>query len=794
MRRRKFLGKQSKFTGAFYCTTSSNRLEYEQTDFMSKKGEPAMVTLKDVAKRANVSVATVSCCLSGAKNVKAETKLRIMQAVEELNYIPNAAARELRQTVSNKIGLVLPDLTDPYFNGILRGILGQLHSGAYILNIAFSDQNAKEEQKKISELINANVAGLLVVTCQPDNVEFFRTKLVKYQIPTVFIHQKPKFDANYIGFDNYSIAKGFTQSLLEHGYTDVVLIMGSGRYSSEEACLRGVRDAFYDKGLSLPQENIFTSNLTKEGAFRTAMLVCHDRTPHAILSTSSQMVLGIKEALNLHGIRTPQDTLLATLGVESWNATNMLEGVFYSQRSADALGIGAANLLLDLIQDSSKKPVSISYPDNALRQLPDLPAHISRPSTDDNDWPEIRVMAFDSPSVRALEMLSNCYSKQAHVKVHFSYLPLNRQIPQIITDSRHVKPEYDVVYFDSPWTPYLESLDVLDDLTPLLDSRRLHPLDIYPNYRSNVTSNGKIIGLPIICGTQVMFYRRDLFEKPSVMKAYKEQFNAALRPPKTWHEYNQIAAFFTRSCNPASPTAFGTTIPCKPDEYLIPELMIRLWSYGARLWNAAGTPTLITPQVEHAYEILLDAFHYVPSPPLQTDAARTISQFCSGEVAMMIAFTDYASEIHDSIDTNIISNIGYAPIPGHVAMQAGRNLGINRHAQNKEAIYDYLNWVFQADTSCYYTILGGQSCLKQPYENSEIIQQYPWMELTRQPIDRYYSRGVPPKRGQKTVIPVNRFEVILGDVLRRVCQGMRIRDSLEIAQIEVEALFQVYGY
>lgn len=753
-----------------------------------------MATLKDVAKRANVSVATVSCCLSGAKHVKAETKLRIMQAVEELNYIPNAAARELRQTVSNKIGLVLPDLTDPYFNGILRGILAQLHSGTHILSIAFSNQNAKEEQKKISELINANVAGLLVVTCQPNNVEFFQTKLTKYQIPTVFIHQKPNFDANYVGFDNYSITKYMTRSLLEQGYTDLVLIMGDSGYSSEEFCLCGVRDAFYDSGLAFPPENIYVSSLTKESAFRTAMQVCHDRTPQAILSTSSQMVLGIKEALNLHGIRTPQDTLLATLGVESWNATNMLEGVFYSRRAADSLGAGAADLLLDLMREPQKKPVSISYPDNALHQPLDIPPHISRAVPDNDDWPEIRVMAFDSPSVRALEMLSNCYSKQAHVKVRFSYLPLNRQIPQMITDARKSIPDFDVVYFDAPWTPYLESLDILDDLTRLLESHRLNRPDVYPNYMENVTSNGKIIGLPIICGTQVMFYRRDLFEKPSVMKAYKEKFHATLRPPKTWHEYNQIASFFTRSCNPASPTAYGTTIPCTPDEYLLPELAIRLWTYGARLWNTAWKPTFVTPQVEHAYEVLLDAFQYVPSPPLETDAQRTISQFCSGEVAMMIAFTDYASEIRDSIDTNIISNIGYAPIPGHLAMQAGRNLGINRNAQHKDAIYDYLNWVFQADTSCYYTILGGQSCLKQPYENSEIIQQYPWMELTRQPVERYYSRGVPPKRGQQAVIPVNRFEIILGDTLRRVVHGMTIRNSLEIAQKEAEALFQVYGY
>ncbi len=122
------------------------------------------------------------------------------QAIDELNYIPNAAARELRRTTSNKIGLVLPDLVDPYYNGILRGVLRQIRSGDYILNIAFSDQNAKEERKKIGELINANVAGLLIVTCQPDNREFFQSRGIKSGPPSVFVHQKPNFDANYIGY------------------------------------------------------------------------------------------------------------------------------------------------------------------------------------------------------------------------------------------------------------------------------------------------------------------------------------------------------------------------------------------------------------------------------------------------------------------------------------------------------------------------------------------------------------------------------------------------------------------
>ena len=74
-----------------------------------------MATLKDVAKRAGVSIATVSCCLSGAKNVRVETKLRVMEAIEELGYIPNSAARNLKLRSSKEIGVVLPDINDAFY-------------------------------------------------------------------------------------------------------------------------------------------------------------------------------------------------------------------------------------------------------------------------------------------------------------------------------------------------------------------------------------------------------------------------------------------------------------------------------------------------------------------------------------------------------------------------------------------------------------------------------------------------------------------------------------------------------
>lgn len=757
-----------------------------------------MATLKDVAKRAGVSVATVSCCLSGAKNVKFETKLRVMQAVEELNYIPNAAARELRMTKNNRIGLVLPDIDDGYYNGILKGVSQQLRSDAHILNMALSYQNPKYECEKIDELIHANVGGLIIITCQPENTDFFNSRVAKHGIPTVFVHHKPiGMDINYLAFDNYTTTKHLTAQLLQNGYRDLALIIGDRRFSAEQDAYRGVQDAYDDYDLSFRKDRVFIVNMTKENAFQATMLACRNEIPHAFLSTSAQMTLGIKEALDLQGIRVPEDTVVVTLGVESWNKTNQLPGVIYTRRSADILGARAANLLLDMIKDGTPKNTSTLFTDEIIYQPLELQPRSVQAAVPTHPRRKLRILSFDSPSVRALEMLSNHYGKDRDVEVEFVYKDLHTLLKEIEANAAKDTADYDLVYFDTPWTEYLASQNYLEDLQEILDDPTWDAPQIFPRYKDNATAFGKQIGFPVLGGTQIMFYRKDLFEKPSVMKAYKEQTGATLRPPKTWQEYNQIAAFFTRSVNPASPTAYGTAIAGISDEYLAPELMLRMWSNGVTLTGSHSKSRLTSTQCVRAYETMLKTLDFTPPEPFSLDAEAVTSLFCSGDVAMIIAFTEYAGEIRDSLNKQVITNIGYAALPERIEAKAGWNLGICKNSVHKDLIIPYLQWIFDARNGFYYTILGGQATIRQPYDNSEIIGLYPWMELTKQQptyLFDLYSRGIPARKAGK-VIPVNRIEAVLCNALRRTAGAEgSLRESLRIAQQELESLFQKYGY
>ena len=163
-----------------------------------------MATLKDVAKDAGVSIATVSCCLSGSRYVKPETRTKIMDSIEKLKYIPNASARDLRSTSTNRIGVVLTDIDNIYHTEIFKGISASLQRKGYTINVAFSNSLPDIERKKIEDFISQNVSGLILITCQPQNTDFFVNRIRNFGIPTVFLERRPdNLDVNFLGFDNY---------------------------------------------------------------------------------------------------------------------------------------------------------------------------------------------------------------------------------------------------------------------------------------------------------------------------------------------------------------------------------------------------------------------------------------------------------------------------------------------------------------------------------------------------------------------------------------------------------------
>lgn len=758
-----------------------------------------MATLKDVAKDAGVSIATVSCCLSGSKPVKPETKSKIMDSIEKLKYIPNRAARDLKSFSSNLIGVVLTDIDNTYHAEIFKGISSYLQSHGYHVSVAFSNSQPDIECQKIEEFISQNASGLIVITCQPQNTEFFRNRILNFQVPAIFIERNPEnIFSNFAGFDNNETAYHLTSGLIEKGYKKIALICGPEHFSSEKDSINGYQDALTTNGHFVEPSLICPTSGSMEGAFKSVLTNLCLLLPDAVITTSENIAMGAIEAFHTFGLKVPDNVTLLTYSEESWNKSTRLPGVIYTSRTAFHLGNRAAEILLQNIKSPVLfEPKVLTLSDSVTEAPLDIenrtalvPPVIRRAS----HKKRLRALMVDLATSRSVELLSNNFTRKTGIGIDFDFCPQNELLKRISETIDSPTEAYDIHMYDIPWLNYMVQNTFVSDITDFVTGSRFHQKRIFRENMENCKYEGKYYGIPLIGGAQIMFYRKDLFETREIEKAFKNKYKISLRPPKTWTEFNGTSEFFTRSCNPASPTEYGTSIAGKTDEELAPEILVRLWAYGGIIWDNYNRPCLNTTENIKAFESILSTMKYVSSPIFETSINDTVADFTKGKTAMLITYTEYAAQIGETLHSNFIGRVGYEILPGKCHASVGWNMGLSPFSPNREMAFQYFNWLTSHDTSFYMTILDGQSPVIDPYHSQELLKLYPWLAITEKSF-AYTRKRNGPYKNNTLIIPQNKIEAILCNTLRQiVLQGASIPDALEANQEKMKALFQSYGY
>lgn len=758
-----------------------------------------MATLKDVAKDAGVSIATVSCCLSGSKPVKPETRMRIMDSIEKLKYIPNSSARNLKSSVSRTIGIVLTDIDNQAHAEIFKGLSAFLQNENYSVSVAFSNSSPDIECEIIDHFISLNVAGLIIVTCQPQNTDFFRSRILSYDIPTVFVERQPlNLFVNFIGFDNYETTYQLTQMLLSKGYQNIALACGPFHFSSERECIDGYRDALLHNHRSLHRELICNCNMSREDAFRSILTNLNHREADAIIATSDNIASGAMEALSICGLKIPDNITLITFSEETWNTRSRVPDVLYTSRTAFQLGSDAAGLLLDNIRTPLLfEPKSIISHDDFHKkafEIPEKSALMPRASRSGASSRHLKVLMVNLPTAYSVQLLSDTFTEHTGIEVDMDFLPQDKLLERISGTIDNAETLYDVYMYDIPWLDYMVQNSLLADITEYVTGPSFDRSCIFPDNMKNCCYGNRYYGIPLIGGAQILFYRKDLFENRNLAKNFKRQYNLSLRPPKTWTEFNGVCRFFTREYNPSSPTPFGTSFAGITEEELAPEILIRLWAYGGSLYDSYNRPCLNTVENAKAFESILNTLHYTKASPFETSIHQTIDEFSSGETAMLITYTEYAAQINKSIHNNIIGKVGYEMVPGRRPASVGWNFGLNPHTQKQDMIFRYFNWLCSQDTSFYMTILDGQSPVIAPYRSQELLKLYPWLKFTEKSFE-YSQKRTGPRKKNTLIIPQNRIERILCNVLKDILNNhMSIQEALDKNQVKMQQLFASYGY
>lgn len=335
------------------------------------------LTIKDIAKLAGVSQATVSRVLNNSAPVKEETKKRIEQIIKEHNYIPNAVARGLSKNETNTIGIIIPDISNPFFCEVIKGI--SFESDKNNLNMILCDTN-ENQQKEIDFLSGLKKEKLkgIIITPVSDTNEFnsdYTNLLESMNVPITLVDRDVKY-SNFDGvfIDNIKGSFDATTALIHEGHNEIAIIAGPVTSKPGRDRLRGYKKAHMMNNLPINEDLIFYGDYSLQSGYENVKKILDSKlNPTAIFSCNNLMTLGVLKALRELHLKVPQD--IALIGFDDIEVIDIL-GLDVSSVSRPTYEMGkiAMEILLQQINKSDKGK------DNTVNRITLIPQLILRGS------------------------------------------------------------------------------------------------------------------------------------------------------------------------------------------------------------------------------------------------------------------------------------------------------------------------------------------------------------------------------------------------------------------------------
>lgn len=305
-------------------------------------------TVYTVAKHAGVSIATVSRSLAGSRKVAPETRQRVMQAIEDLNFEPNPSARRLAHKKTETIALVFPDISGPFYSTVIRGV--EQEAGRHDHNVLIYGTHGKESSGRFLRMLTSKVDGLIIMARSID--EDSLCSLQRHGVPFVLLGQpNGQFQCSTMAVDNEAGAYKAAVHLLAHGHQRIGIITGPDDSPDNKGRLQGYRKALLDAATSIQQNMIVPGNFKYEGG-RIAIHNLLEATspPTAVLAANDEMAIGAIDAALQRGLRVPED--LAVIGFDDIQMAALTRPSLTTVRQPmQLLGEAAVTLLFERLQN-----------------------------------------------------------------------------------------------------------------------------------------------------------------------------------------------------------------------------------------------------------------------------------------------------------------------------------------------------------------------------------------------------------------------------------------------------------
>ncbi len=305
-------------------------------------------TSQDVARKAGVSVATVSRVLNDSPHVTQRARDLVLSAVKELNYQPNRTAQRLRAGHSHVVGLIISDIQNPFFTSVVRGIEDVAYHHGYSIVLCNSDEDIQKEQLYIDVLSSERVAGVIIVPTGKDCC----TPLLNLQMPIVMMDRVvPGIAADSVVLDNAAGAYAATRHLIELGHRRIGLIAAPAGPSVGIERQRGYEQALRDHGLPVDLALICAGDFKESGGHAAAhALLDLKPRPTAIFAANNLMTMGAFQAISEKGLRIPGDISVVGFDDMPWLAL-LAPPLTAVRQPTYEIGAQAAGLLFARLSD-----------------------------------------------------------------------------------------------------------------------------------------------------------------------------------------------------------------------------------------------------------------------------------------------------------------------------------------------------------------------------------------------------------------------------------------------------------
>lgn len=719
-----------------------------------------IATIKDIAKAAGVSQGTVSNVLNGKGNVSSQKIHLVQEAARQLGYAMNQRAQVLRKGTSKTLAVVVPNLYNRQYVDFYVSFTNYAQEQGYQVNLYLSGDSPQTERQIIRQIHSNITAGAAVFTSLVDGGNAYqRAGLEK----VLYIERSPGFACPMISFDMRRIGSEFAALAISHSYRSIALLTENPAFSSQKHIHKAMEDGLRNTGISLGvyhtdevrcPNDIF--QILGASPIPEAVFV----TNYAFAETANNILkhFSLDQNIKVYGL-SPVFTLPGG-EIEKYELNYRL------------MAKTAAQMLIDGLQEGALPTQTRMLPGDGLRRwlLP-----VAAKQAD-----ELTVVTLDSHSARILKDVSQLYTKATGIKINvaiYSYDGLNEILSNLEnTDA------FDVIRIDSRRLSWYarKAFAPLEEIDPSIGS-------VFETFLPGLSTeyshfDATLYALPSTPSSQLLFYRKDLFEDAAWRRQYAERYQQELLPPATFEEFNRIARFFTRKFNPLSPVPFGTTLTLGNSNVAGKEYLTRYFSHSTRLYDGQRI-LLESPEGTRAMRELLEAKDFIGMAPCSTwhIAAR---EFASGNVAMTILFSNFVSGIMGT-DSHVLDKTGFTLVPGSNPMTGGSAIGVCRYSKRKEEALRFIRWLCTEEVATAMTLMGTMSPCIKTYENYEVMDLYPWMVMAK---DNFaLSRTSYAPEGDNLPFDEPKFLGILGMAVHTAYHNiMPVETALRFAQSTFE--------